>query len=103
MCCIEAEFWQYSSLPATLGKSSMPTIVNIIFVIYVVVCGIGIFIGLDLKKWKSWLYGLYGFVSGLLIGLSRADVSGGLTLGLLFTFVVLYGGATSHWHRQRFK
>ena len=81
----------------------MSTIVNANFVVYVIVCGISIFVGLDLKKWPSWLCGLYGFISGFLFGLSKADVPGGLQLGVLFAFVVIYGGATSHWHRQRFK
>lgn len=81
----------------------MSTIVNLNFVIYLIVCGICIFVGLDLKKWYSWLCGLYGFISGFFFGLSKADVSGGLQLGLLFAFVLIYGGATSRWQRQRFK
>jgi hypothetical protein len=81
----------------------MPMIVSIIFIVYLIACGIGIFIGLDLKKWSSWLYGLCGFVSGFSIGLSKADISGGFMLGILFMFVVMYGGATTYWHRQRYK
>ncbi len=81
----------------------MSTIINANFVVYLVVCGLAIFVGLDLKKWFSWLFGLYGFISGLLFGLLKADISGGLALGALFAFVVLYGGATSFWHRQRYK
>ena len=82
----------------------MPLIFKIIFVSYIIVCGISIYVGLSLKKWWSWLIGLYGFASGLLFGLSKSsDISGGLALGMLFAFVVLYGGATSYWHRQRFK
>jgi hypothetical protein len=81
----------------------MNTLVNINFFVNLIVCGIGIFIGLDLKKWSSWLFGAYGFLSGLLVGLSRADVEGGLGMGILFAFVVMYGGATTRWHRQRYK
>lgn len=82
----------------------MTAIVNTVFFIYIIVCGVGIFIGLDLKKWYSWLFGLYGFVTGLLFGLSKSpDVTGGLVIGAIFASIVLYGGATSYWQRQRFK
>ena len=73
----------------------MSAILNVNFVIYLIVCGTAIFIGIELKKWHSWLFGLYGFISGLLFGLAKADVAGGLGLGVLFAFVVMYGGATS--------
>ena len=86
-----------------IGKYVMSAIVNANFVVYLIVCGMAIFVGLDLKKWSSWLFGLYGFISGFLFGLSKADVPGGLGLGTLFAFVVMYGGATSFWHRQRYK
>jgi hypothetical protein len=81
----------------------MSTIVNINFIVYLITCGSAIFVGLDLKKWRSWLLGLYGFISGYLFGLLKSDTSGGLVMGALFAFVIIYGGATSYWHRQRFK
>lgn len=81
----------------------METIVLGNVYVFIIVAGIGILIGLDLKKWRSWLYGIYGFLSGLLVGLLHADFSGGLTLGALFAFIVMYGGATSYLWRQRFK
>ena len=47
----------------------METIVYSKFFIFVIVAGIGIFVGLDLKKWAGWSYGIYGFLSGLFFGL----------------------------------
>jgi len=81
----------------------MSTIANINFIVYLIICGSAIFVGLDLKKGRSWLLGLYGFISGYLFGLLKSDTSGSLVMGALFAFVVIYGGATSYWHRQRFK
>lgn len=81
----------------------MEILVNLnvcVFVIVVVICTYN---GLDLKKWSSWLYGLYGLITGLLMGLMRVNFKGGLQLGLLFAFAVLYGGATTRWHKQRYK
>lgn len=81
----------------------MSAIINANFVVYLIVCGTAIFVGLDLKKSFTWLFGFYGFISGFLFGISKANISGGVVMGALFAFVILYGGATSYWHRQRFK
>ena len=81
----------------------MTTLSKIILFLYLTVCGTCVFIGLDLKKWFSWLFGIFGFISGFLIGLQITDARGGLTMGSLFAFIVLYGGATTHRHRQRFR
>ena len=81
----------------------METAVLANFYVFVIVSAIGVFIGLDPKKWASWLFGVYGFVSGFLFGLLRANVSGGLKLGLLFALVVMWGGVTTRWNKQHFK
>ena len=90
----------------------MVTIISTNFLVFLIVLFICIFKGLDLKKWSSWLYGLYGFISGFLVGFLTSDggggyhlipsVTGSLQIGALFAFVIMYGGATSHWHRKRF-
>ena len=81
----------------------METIILAILFTYLVVSGIRVFIGLDLRKWTSWLYGIYGFLSGFLIGFLIADIQLGLQVGAIFALIVMYGGAMVHWHRQRFK
>jgi hypothetical protein len=81
----------------------METIIIAILFAYLVVSGVGMLIGLDLRKWSSWLFGIYGFLSGFLIGFLIVDVRSGLMGGVLFAFIVLYGGAMVRWHRQRFK
>jgi hypothetical protein len=64
---------------------------------------IGVFLGLDLRKWSNWLYGLYGLLSGFFLGYLFYDVRRGLELGAIFAFAVMYGGACIYWSRQRFK
>jgi hypothetical protein len=81
----------------------METIILAILFTYIVGGGIRVFIGLDLRRWTSWLYGIYGFLSGFLIGFLIADIQLGLQVGAIFAFAVMYGGAMIHWHRQRFK
>jgi hypothetical protein len=90
----------------------MVTVINANLFVFVIVAGIAMFRGLDLKKWSSWLFALYGFLSGFLCGFLKQDDNGSFTLlvnwtgslqlGALFAFVVMYAGAMSRWHRQRF-
>jgi hypothetical protein len=90
----------------------MATIILVNFFAFLIVSSIGILKGLDLKKRSSWLYGLYGFVTGFLIGFLESDGAGNLRLatnwvlslqgGALLAFIPMYGGAMTRWHRQRF-
>jgi hydrogenase/urease accessory protein HupE len=75
-------------------------IANII--VFVIVYGICTIIGLDLKKWYSWLAGLYGFFSGCLAGFIREDDSPSLQLGLLFAIVIMSSGAMTCRNRRRY-
>jgi hypothetical protein len=81
----------------------METIAIVNLLVFVVIGMVNVFIGFDIKKWRNWLLCLYGFASGFFTGFVFVDLSGGLKLGLLFAFAVMYGGATTHWNRQRFK
>ena len=90
----------------------MTTIIFANFLVFIIISFIGAFKGLDLKKWSSWLYALYGFLSGFLLGFLRQDdngdlklllnLTGSLELGSIFAFAVMYAGVMNRWHRQRF-
>lgn len=75
----------------------------IFFYIFMAIGGISIFIGLDLKKWHSWLIGVYGFVIGFLMGLVWVDISTAIIAGMLFAFLTLASGATVYRTRQKAK
>jgi hypothetical protein len=75
---------------------------GILIVCFIVSCT-GVLIGLDLKKWISWLFGLGGLLSGFFIGFMLAGVSQGFQLGILFAFAIMFGGAMTRWQRQYFK
>ena len=70
--------------------------------VFVILAFVGIFVGLDPKKLFSWLLGLYGFLSGSLIGLLRAGGSLDFQLGALLTIAVMFGSAFIYSHRQRY-
>lgn len=71
--------------------------------LFSIVIGFGIFYGLDLKRWSSWLYGLYGFLSLFLVGYLFVSVKAGLSMGVAIAFIGMYAGAMTYWQRRRFK
>jgi hypothetical protein len=88
----------------------MATIVFGNLFIFLVICGIVAFKGLDLKKPSSWWYGLYAFMSGFMIGFLRSDGSGGYYVvtnltasfqaGIVF-LVILLGSVMTHWQKTK--
>lgn len=71
-----------------------------VFLIVTFICTI---IGLDLKKWQSWLAGLYGFLSGCLIGFLIEDGSPSWQLGLIFAIVIMSSGAVMRQYRLYYR
>ncbi|HAE58845.1 MAG TPA: hypothetical protein DCG54_04875 [Anaerolineae bacterium] len=78
----------------------METFVTTFVSIFVFVAMVFIGVGLNLKKWPSWLLGVYGFITGLLLGLFYSDIKNAFVAGMLFAFGVLSGGAMTRWHRM---
>jgi len=61
------------------------------------------FIGLDLKKWSSWLLGFYGFLSGFLFGLVTAGVPLGLRWSRSSRLWPCLVVSMTRWHRQKIR
>lgn len=59
--------------------------------------------GLDLKKWRSWLIGVYGFLVGFWIGIVWSNINTAFIVGITFAFAPLYQGAINHWGREKSK
>ena len=68
-----------------------------------IIGGIVVYKGLDLRKPKSWLYGGFGFLCGLVAGLLVGNIIDGLKGGAMLAFAIMLGGATTRWHRQRYE
>ena len=47
----------------------METVATVNVVIFLIVYGIAVFIGIDPKKWQTWLLSLYGFLTYFLAGI----------------------------------
>jgi hypothetical protein len=82
----------------------MKTIILANLFVFVIVSGIVVFNGLDLKKLSSWLFGVYGFLSGLSINiLYPTDAFTSLEAGAFFAFIVLAGGAMNPLAKRAFQ
>jgi hypothetical protein len=82
----------------------METLITINVVILVIVTGIVIYIGLDLKKWHSWLFGAYAFLTLFLAGLiGVGSINEALKVGALGTFALMFVGVTTRLNRERAK
>lgn len=79
----------------------MKTLILIFAYMFVLVGGIFIYIGLDLKKWYSWIIVLYGFTVGFLVGKVWVDINTGVTAGMLLAILVLVNGTMVQWHRRK--
>jgi len=87
----------------------MATIVFGNLFVFLVICCIVTFKGLDLKKRSNWWYGLYAFISGFMIGFLRSDDNGGYYIVTNLTasfqagaafFIILVVSVTTSWQRS---
>jgi len=87
----------------------MKTIVIGNVFVFLIICGIVLYRGLDFKKRSSWWYGLYAFISGFMISFLRSDDNGGyqivtnLTQGFLAGaafLLILVGNVITHGQRK---
>jgi hypothetical protein len=69
-------------------------------IVFFIVYGICMIIGLDLKKWQSWLVGFYGFISGWSLGFLLKAGSSSWILGLLFAIVIMSSSIVTHQYRN---
>lgn len=81
----------------------MKTIAIANSIIFIVIGWFVVTLGFDIKKPTNWLYGLYGFLTGVLIGISYSDLKNAVIVGVLFFFIIMFGGATTHMHRERWE
>lgn len=87
----------------------MATIVFGNLFVFLIICCVVLFRGLDFKKRSSWWYGLYAFISGFMIGLLRSDDNGGYHVAMNLTasfqagtafLLILVGNAITHQQKS---
>jgi len=83
----------------------MKTVVIFVsFTVFIWIVFVASFQGLDLRKRSSWLYGVYGFLSGLALGTAiNGNLIEGLNIGAMVAFIVLFTGVTMRRHKQKYE
>jgi len=82
----------------------MKTIATVSGVVFAIVLGIAIYIGLDPKKWQTWFLSLYGFLTFFLVGIvGTGNVYEAVKVGAIVTFALIFGGIITFWNRERAK
>lgn len=78
----------------------MKTLATVIGVIFIIVSAIAIYVGLDLKKMgKTWLFGVYGFLTFLLTGLvGTGNIIESIKVGAIVAFATVFVGVTTRWN-----
>ena len=80
----------------------MKTVATVNVVIFGIVSAIGIYLGIDPKKWQTWLLSLYGFLTFFLVGIAgTGNFYESVKLGVLVTFAFTFGGIITFWNRER--
>jgi len=82
----------------------METVATVNVVIFLIVYGIAVFIGIDPKKWQTWLLSLYGFLTYFLAGIvGTGNFYESVAVGVIVTFAFTFGGIITYWNRERAK
>ena len=82
----------------------MKTVATANVVILAIVYAIAIYLGLDPKKWQTWLLSLYSFLTFILVGLlGTGNFYESVKLGAIVTFALIFGGIITYWNRERAK
>jgi len=82
----------------------MKTLATANTAIFAIVCAIAIHLGLDPKKWQTWLLSLYSFLTFFLVGLvGTGNFYESVKLGAIVTFALIFCGIITYWNRERAK
>lgn len=79
----------------------MKTVATANGVIFIIILSIAIYIGLNPKKWQTWLLSLYGFLTFFLAGIvGTGNFYESIKAGAL-GIAVIFGGIVTYWNRER--
>lgn len=91
-------------LGSNLGDQFMKTVATVNVVIFAIVCAVAVYLGVDPKKWQTWLLSLYAFMTFFLVAIvGKGDVYEAIKIGAIVTFALIFGGILTYWNRERAK
>ena len=68
--------------------------------VFIMIATHSLWIGLDPKRWQSWLLSVYGLFTFLLAGIEAENIYKSLEVGAIITFVIMFGSVIKFWIRQ---
>ncbi|MCP4139641.1 MAG: hypothetical protein GY755_05020 [Chloroflexi bacterium] len=76
-------------------------------IILIIIVSLGLSVGLDFRKWWSWLFVLAGFLLGLVMQVASGNDPStkveGICLGAFFAVTVLIMGPVSRYHKRKWR
>jgi hypothetical protein len=82
----------------------MKTVATVNGVIFAIVISMAIYLGLDPKKWQTWLLSLYGFLTFFLAGIAgTSNFYDSIKVSAIATFALMFVGIITYWNRERAK
>lgn len=82
----------------------MKTLLTLNIIVFAIVAGAEFIFGFDPKKWHTWLFGVYGFLSILGFGLSETGrIDESLMASSIVILALMFIGVTTRWSRERAK
>jgi hypothetical protein len=74
----------------------MKILSSALLIILIIAAGLGVSVGIDIKKWYGWMQVVAGFFLGMFIGQNLAEK---IIIGILFAFTTLLLGLVI-WRRR---
>lgn len=82
----------------------MKTLATVNVIAFAIISAIAIYLGLDPKKWRTWLLSVYSFLTFFLVGfIGSGNFTDALKIGASVTFAIVFGGIITFWSRERAK
>jgi|WetSurMetagenome_2_1015567.scaffolds.fasta_scaffold894472_1 hypothetical protein len=81
----------------------MSTGVVYLSLIFMAICLLSASVGFTLRKRWTWSFPLFGFIGGLLLGVSQKDFKSGVEIGILVSVFSMAAASFRYHLRTRYK
>ncbi|MFT3895799.1 MAG: hypothetical protein QM730_29625 [Anaerolineales bacterium] len=70
---------------------------------FMLICFLAASFGFTLRKRRNWLFILFGFIGGVLLGISQKDFKSGVMIGALLAVFSMAAASFRYHLRNRYK
>lgn len=80
----------------------MKTLASVAILIFLIVSFVMYRVGYNIKKWQTWAYAIYGFLTFLFAGLvGKTNLLETIIGSIVLVLVVIFGSAMTKWSKDR--